>query len=140
MQSYTLFERVKEPQSGHWYTRKIGKDFYSLEKCALAIFQDCKLVFRDAFTIELRCTELAQFFKFEYCGTINGKIYIVEEQNKTVNEAYEEFVATIRNYPQSALKEALEQMEAHPQNFDTRYITCIKKYIDGQPKVFTLSL
>ena len=140
MQAYTLFERYKIPQSGKWYTRKIGATFYSLEKCALAVFQDCGLIFRDAFTIELRCAELAQFFKFEFCGTINGRIYIVEDNNISLTEAYKEFEATIKQYPQSALNEALEQMEANPKNFDARYIMCIKKHIEAQPKSFIIKL
>jgi hypothetical protein len=143
MQSYTIFERLKNTTQG-WYTRKLQGTFYSLERCALAIFQDCNLTFPDKFTTEYRCAELATFFKFEFCGTINGRIYIVEEQSKSTNDAYKDFEATIKQYPKEALEEALIQMtdkEGMPRKeFDVRYPRLIKKYLDAQPKMFIVDV
>ena len=146
---YKIFNRYDKAFVGpkgepviRWYTRQVGNfpsKYHSLEMCAAVIFNDCNLKFKTKYDLELQATLLAKFFETEFCGTVNGKIYIVEEYDTKGDENYEEFVYDMHSWPDGVLKESLRVMKQDPNNYDKRFITAIQRYLDAQTRHFHIT-
>jgi hypothetical protein len=134
---YTLLERINDPVKG-WTTKQLSSQrFASLETMALFVLSVLGYKLSKSL-LEIECARFAKFFETEYVALIDGRIFIVDDEEVDTTDAYKEFASTIRDYPEVVLRDCLMIMEQHPNNYDHKYITLIKKYLDAKPSIILI--